>query len=186
MSRSHDLDETLSNVVDLVAKRLDADVCSLYLCGSDLSKLVLSATVGLHREAVGRVELNLDEGLVGLAAERKAPVVIERASEHPRYKYFPETGEERFESLMAAPLIVRGMAMGVLTVQTTVRRHFDQGDVDTLVTCAQLLTPVVVNALTERLDVVHEQPEVSLRNVLPVWHRGARQAAVQRSEEVAV
>ena len=78
--------------------------------------------------------------------ERKAPVVIDRAREHPRYKYFPETGEERFESLMAVPLMVRGMASGVLVVQTTVHRHFDQGDVDTLVTCAQLLTPVVVNA----------------------------------------
>jgi phosphotransferase system enzyme I (PtsP) len=146
VSRSHDLNETLSNVVDLVAKRLDADVCSLYLCGSDLSRLVLRATVGLHRDAVHHVELSLDEGLVGLAAERKAPVVIDRAREHPRYKYFPETGEERFESLMAVPLMVRGRASGVLAVQTTVPRHFDQGDVDTLVTCAQLLTPVVVNA----------------------------------------
>ena len=37
VSRSHDLDETLSNVVDLVAKRLDADVCSIYLlAGADL------------------------------------------------------------------------------------------------------------------------------------------------------
>ncbi|MGI9590022.1 MAG: phosphoenolpyruvate--protein phosphotransferase, partial [Myxococcota bacterium] len=146
VSRSHDLEETLSNVVDLVAKRLDADACSLYLCGSDLSSLVLRATVGLHRNAVHRVELRLDEGLVGLAAERKAPVVIERAREHPRYKYFPETGEERFESLMAVPLMVRGRASGVLAVQTTVPRHFEQSDVETLVTCAQLLTPVVVNA----------------------------------------
>ena len=79
VSRSHDLDETLANVVDLVAKRLDADVCSLYLTGTDLSLLVLRATVGLRREAVGRVHLRLDEGLVGLAAERKQPVVIERA-----------------------------------------------------------------------------------------------------------
>lgn len=132
--------------MDLVAKRLDADVCSLYLCGSDLTRLRLMATVGLHRDAVGRVVLRLDEGLVGLAAERKAPVVIEHARNHPRYKYFPETGEERFESLMAAPLLVRGLAAGVLAVQTTVPRHFEQGDVDTLVTCAQLLTPVVVNA----------------------------------------
>ena len=35
VSRSHDLNETLSNVVELVAKRLDADACSLYLCGTD-------------------------------------------------------------------------------------------------------------------------------------------------------
>jgi phosphotransferase system enzyme I (PtsP) len=46
------------------------------------------------------VELPIGEGLVGLAAERREPLVIERAEEHPRYKYFPETGEERFASLM--------------------------------------------------------------------------------------
>src|SRR5262245_40859496 len=146
VARSHDLDETLANVVDLVAKRLDADVCSLYLTGTDLSVLVLRATVGLRRESVGRVHLRLDEGLVGLAAERKQPVVIEHAREHPRYKYFPETGEEQFETLMAAPLIVRGMAVGVLVVQTREARTFEKEDVGTLQTCAQLIAPVVVNA----------------------------------------
>src|SRR5215468_473741 len=146
VARSHDLDETLANVVDLVAKRLDADVCSLYLTGTDLSLLVLRATVGLRRESVGHVHLRLDEGLVGLAAERKQPVVIERAREHPRYKYFPETGEEQFETLMAAPLIVRGIPVGVLVVQTREARHFEKEDVDTLQTCAQLIAPVVVNA----------------------------------------
>jgi phosphotransferase system enzyme I (PtsP) len=146
VSRSHDLDETLSNVVELVAKRLDTDVCSLYLTGSDLSRLRLRATVGLHKDAVGRVELQLDEGLVGLAAERLEPVVIEHARQHPRYKYFPETGEERFETLMAAPLMVRGRPIGVLAVQTRVPRHFEQSDVETLQTCAQLIAPVVVNA----------------------------------------
>jgi phosphotransferase system enzyme I (PtsP) len=147
VSRSHDLDETLSNVVDLVAKRLDADVCSIYLGGANLKRLRLSATVGLYKDAVGRVELREDEGLVGLAAAR----------EHPRYKYFPETGEERFESFMAAPLLVRGLAIGVLTVQTRVPRRFDQGDVDTLLTCAQLIAPVVVNA--QLLSTVGESAE---------------------------
>ncbi len=99
-----------------MAKRLDADVCSLYICGSDLTRLSLSATVGLNKDAVGRVVLRLDEGLIGLAAEGKAPVVLDHAQHHPRYKYFPETGEERFESLMAVPLMFRGMATGVLVV----------------------------------------------------------------------
>jgi phosphotransferase system enzyme I (PtsP) len=144
-------------VVDLVAKRLDADVCSLYLTGTDLSVLVLRATVGLRREAVGRVHLRRDEGLVGLAAERGQPVVIERAREHPRYKYFPETGEEQFETLMAAPLIVRGVPVGVLVVQTRDARHFEKSDVDTLQTCAQLIAPVVVNA--QLLSIVGQSPE---------------------------
>ena len=62
---------------------------------------------------------SIGEGLVGLAAERHASRWSSSApSEHPRYKYFPETGEERFASLMAVPLIVRGMTIGVITVQT--------------------------------------------------------------------
>ena len=47
--------------------------------------------------------------------------MVERAESHPRYKYFPETGEERFSSLMAVPLIVRGVTIGVLVVQTRER-----------------------------------------------------------------
>jgi len=146
VSRSHDLDETLSNVVDLVAKRLDADVCSVYLASSDFRFLTLSATKGLHGESVGRVQLAFGEGLVGRAADRREPVVIEQAQEHPQYKYFPETGEEAFASLMAAPLMVRGVPIGVLTVQTRVARKFDDADVHILKTCAQLIAPVVVNA----------------------------------------
>ena len=46
VSRSHDLDETLGNVVDLVAKRLDADVCSVYLTHRSQT-LDASATRGL-------------------------------------------------------------------------------------------------------------------------------------------
>lgn len=146
VSRSHGLNETLNNVVDLVAKRLDADVCSLYLCGADLQRLTLRATVGLQRDSVGKVELDVDEGLVGLAAERMEPVMIDHASDHPRFKYFPETGEERFESFMAAPLILRGQPLGVLTVQTVEPGRLSQRDLETLVTCAQLLMPVVLNA----------------------------------------
>ena len=185
VSRSHDLDETLSNVVDLVAKRLDTDVCSLYLAGSDMSRLRLSATVGLHKDAVGQVELGVHEGLVGLAAERLEPVVIERAREHPRYKYFPETGEERFESLMAAPLMFRGIALGVLAVQTRELRHFDRGDLNTLQTCAQLIAPVVLNA--QLLQSVDETDEERARADAELARSGipmAQQEQVSRARSV--
>lgn len=146
VSLSHDLNETLSNVVNLVAKRLDADACSLYLCGSELTNLTLEATIGLNQEAVGQVALSFGDGLVGLAAKTGQPVVIVHAREHPSYKYFAETGEERFESLMAVPLIVRGVTIGVLAVQTIVPREFESNDVEIFQTCAQLLAPVVINA----------------------------------------
>jgi signal transduction protein with GAF and PtsI domain len=89
VSRSHDLGETLDNVVDLVAKRLDADVCSIYLTEPDLRHLLLSATVGLDKAAVGRVRLAFGEGLVGHVAQQRSPAAFADAQEHPAYRYFP-------------------------------------------------------------------------------------------------
>jgi phosphotransferase system enzyme I (PtsP) len=146
VSRSHDLDETLGNVVDLVAKRLDADVCSIYLTEPDLRHLTLSATKGLSRTAVDQVRLAFGEGLVGRVAEQQEAIAVERAQEHPDFRYFPETEEERFASLMAAPLVVRDTTTGVLVVQTVRARPFCPEDVQLLSTCAQLIAPVVMNA----------------------------------------
>jgi phosphotransferase system enzyme I (PtsP) len=146
VSRSHDLRETLGNVVDLVAKRLDADVCSIYLTDTDLSHLTLAATKGLSRDAVGSVRLEFGEGIVGWAAAQREPVAIESASDHPQFRYFPETEEERYASLMAAPLVVGNNCAGVLVVQTVESRPIDPQEVELLNTCAQLLSPVVTVA----------------------------------------
>jgi len=181
VSRSHDLDETLNNVVDLVAKKLDADVCSVYLTDVDLQHLTLRATRGLAREAIGTVRLGFDQGLVGLAAEQRAPVAIEHAREHPRFLYFPETGEERYESLMAAPLVVRGVTIGVLVVQTERPRRFEQADVDLLQTCAQLIAPVVLNA--RLLDLVSRTEAERARIVSKLAVSGV---PVQREQPVEV
>ena len=144
-------------MVELVAKRLDADACGIYLVGSDRTKLTLSATIGLHRESVGNVQLPIGEGLVGLAATQREPVVALHAKEHPSYKYFKETGEERFESLMAVPLIVRATTIGVILVQTCEPREFDPHEVGVFQTCAQLIAPVVINA--RLLSLVGESDE---------------------------
>jgi phosphotransferase system enzyme I (PtsP) len=146
VSNSHDLQETLANVTQLVSMRLDADVCSIYTVDPDLQMLSLSATMGLEANAVGRVEMPIGGGLVGLAASSGEPIAIDDAQSHPNYRYFPETGEERFRSLLAAPLIVASTVIGVIVIQTVELRRFDEPDVELLQTCASLLAPVVVNA----------------------------------------
>ena len=146
MSRSHDLEETLANVTALVSKRLDAEACSIYSVDPGHQKLRLASTIGLDADAVGRVELPIGEGLVGLAASRGEPIAIEHARSDPHYRYFPETGEERFESLLAAPLILQGVVIGVISIQTVEARRFDEPDIELLQTCASLLAPVVANA----------------------------------------
>ncbi len=169
-------------MIDHVAKRLDADVCSIYLTGTDMKRLTLRATRGLDVRSVRKVTLNFGEGLVGLAAQRGETVATEHASRDPHYRYFPETGEERYESLLAAPLIVQGVTIGVLVIQTIESRHFDSTDVGLLQTCAQLLAPVVTNA---QLLALAGDSEVSrVESVTQIVHQGIMQAQIApRSEQ---
>src|SRR5579862_394466 len=62
--------ETLMNVVALIAKRFDTDVCSIYLLEPDRANLVLAATVGLNKRCVGVLRMGIHEGLAGLVRAR--------------------------------------------------------------------------------------------------------------------
>src|SRR5579871_2480258 len=86
--------DTLMNVVALIASRFRTDVCSAYLLEPDRSNLVLAATLGLHPRCVGVLRMPISEGLSGLVAEQVLPVAVPDVKNHPRYKYFKESGEE--------------------------------------------------------------------------------------------
>lgn len=130
------LDEALAVTVDLVAERLGFDVCSVYLSDERAGDLVLAATHGLRREAIGQVRMRPGEGLTGLVAEGEQALFTSRADEHPRFKFFPETGEERFRSFGGVPLVRRGRCVGVLTVQTVREYRFPANEVVALQTLA--------------------------------------------------
>ena len=153
VSVSGDAAETLSNIVRLIQERFRTDVCSVYLLEPDRSTLVLAATVGLRPESVGKIRMRLTEGLVGLVGERMAPLVIEHAVTHPRFKYFREAGEEAYQSFAGVPLERRGLLQGVLVVQTIEPRAFDAEAIAQLQAAGAQLAPIVSEARTLGLFV---------------------------------
>src|SRR5258708_23055776 len=82
--------ETLMNVVALIAKRFETEVCSAYLLEPDRANLVLAATVGLRPECIGTLRMPIHEGLAGLVAEQSSPGAVDQAHTHPPFKYFHE------------------------------------------------------------------------------------------------
>src|ERR1700683_78077 len=117
------------NVVALIAKRFETDVCSAYLLEPDRANLVLAATVGLRPQCIGTLRLVLHEGLTGLVAEQVCPVAVEKVRNHPRFKYFEEAGEDAYQSFLGVPLIDRGVLQGVLVVQTVEARIFPENEI---------------------------------------------------------
>ena len=129
---SHDLQDTLDNIVTLVAKRMGSDVCSIYLLENDGETLTLKATKGLSKASVGRVSMKVHEGLTGLAVETRAMVMTDNAPSHPRYKYFKEAKEERFLSFLGLPLFEHKAPIGAIVVQTRETRSFSDDEISIL------------------------------------------------------
>ncbi len=152
--QSHDLDETITNIVDLVAQRAQSDVCSLYLLEEDQKTLILRATKGLDQAAIGKVSLQIGEGLTGKAAEDKQVIAIQEPQNHPHYRYFSETGEEQFHTFVGIPLFDRNQSIGVLVIQTIEPHVFAEEELATLTTIAFQVTSIVVNA--RLLDAIHK------------------------------
>lgn len=129
---SHDLQDTLDNIVTLVAKRMRSDVCSIYLLEKDGETLTLKATKGLSKISVNRVSMKVHEGLTGLAVETRAMVMTDNAPSHPRYKYFKEAKEESFLSFLGLPLFEHKAPIGVIVVQTRESRTFSDDVISVL------------------------------------------------------
>src|SRR3984957_10629336 len=140
--------ETLMNVVAVIAARFRTDVCSAYLLEPDRANLVLAATLGLRPACIGTLRMGLHEGLTGLVAEQVRPVAVTHVKDHPRFKYFSETGEDAYQSFLGVPLIDRGVLQGVLVVQTADARVFREDEIRMLSDVAAQVAPTVSEART--------------------------------------
>ena len=146
VNAAKDLPAALAIIVKQVRVAMNSHVCSVYLYEADSDRYVLMATEGLNQRSVGKVSMASKEGLVGLVGSRAETVTLEDAASHPRYLYFPETGEERYASFLGTPIIHHRQVMGVLVVQQKERRQFDEGDEAFLVTMSAQLSGVIAHA----------------------------------------
>ena len=146
VNAARDVDQALSIIVARVKSALEVDVCSVYLVDQDSEQLVLMASDGLKPESVGEVRLSFEEGLVGLVAQRAEPLNLDEALAHPRFRYFPETEEERYHAFLGVPIIHHRDNLGVLVVQQRQAHRYNEDIVTLLVTLAAQLAGAIAHA----------------------------------------
>ncbi len=142
------LQQALGLIVGWVKQTMRAGACSVYLQDPGHGDFVLMATDGLRPESVLKVRLAPGEGLVGTVAQRHEPLLLRDAAAHPAFRYFPETGEERYTSFLGVPIIHFRQVLGVLVIQH--QEHPDLGDneIAFLVTIASQLAGAIHEAAT--------------------------------------
>ncbi len=134
----------LNKVVGIIASVLKSEVCSIYLRRDGV--LELFATQGLKQEAVHVTKLSMGEGLVGTIAEQIETLNLEEATSHPDFAYKPETGEDIFHGFAGVPIIRKQDAVGVLCVQHTEPRAYQELEIEALQTVAMVLSELIANA----------------------------------------
>ena len=146
VSSSLDLDRVLDGIVEIATDATGCHACFIYFV--DDERLVLRAASPRYSHLVGQLTWGLDEGLTGWVARTKTPEFIrDHALDDPRMKYVPELEEERFQSMVAVPVMARdGDVLGVVVLHTQAPREFDDGVLNFLVHTASLAAGAIDNA----------------------------------------
>ncbi len=151
-----DLDELLTQVVELIQSRFGYYHVQIFLVeqGSDWAMFkasISSAESSSHNlnekgREEGRSARVGREGIIGWVAQHGEPLLANDVSAEPRYipddpRLLPDTRAE-----LAVPLLLEGVAVGVLDVQSTQRNAFGEEDVFILRTLADQVAVAVSSA----------------------------------------
>ncbi|WP_240002330.1 phosphoenolpyruvate--protein phosphotransferase [Oleisolibacter albus] len=142
MAGSGSAQDRLDKIVKTIAHEMAADVCSCYVMRAG-EVLELFATIGLNPDAVHKTRMRVSEGLIGDVAARARPIALANAQSHPNFAYRPETGEDPFHGFLAVPILRGSRVRGVLAIQHTERRDYDEQEVETLQTIAMIVAELV-------------------------------------------
>lgn len=142
------LDEVLRHLVDTVVRATSCQVAFIYLYDNDKERLVLASASEKYRHLVGRLSMALGEGIAGWVALHRKPVFLkEEALEDPRFCYFPELEEEKFQSIMTVPIIPKNRSLiGVITVQAIAPHEFSEQHRTFISNAAALVGGAIENA----------------------------------------
>ena len=156
-SQEIQLQKALEQLVKQTKKALKTDCCSVYLADYSQQHLLLMASDGLASKSVGQTSINFSEGLVGLVGQREEPLNIANARSHQRYIHMPEVEEDDFNAFLGTPIIHQRKVLGILSIQQTQSRHFDENEEAFLVTLAAQLASALANAEVNNLLNQEEQ-----------------------------
>lgn len=147
ISGTLDQEAVLERIIELVVEVTRGDAAFLYLLDDVREALVLRASTQPHPSLIGRIRLELGEGITGWVARERTPVAIARdASEDPRFKFFQSLPEDRYHAFVSVPVIAKNEVIGVINVQHRDPHRHEAGEIALLVTIGHQVGSAIENA----------------------------------------
>ncbi|MBZ5632928.1 MAG: SpoIIE family protein phosphatase [Acidobacteriia bacterium] len=148
-SETLDLAEQLSAIASIVKEVVPYDVFAILLYSERTHALTIRHAIGHREEVVRSLVIPLGEGIVGTAAARREPVLVEDVTQDSRYL----NALDAVRSELAVPMTARGKLVGVLDVQSTRVKSYGEQDRSMLSLIASRVASSIENArLYRRVD----------------------------------
>jgi phosphoserine phosphatase RsbU/P len=117
-----DLDTTLRRVAELVRKVIDYEIFAILLLNEKTQDLRIRFQVGYTREVAERTRVKVGQGVTGVSAQRREPILVDDVTKDPRY--IP--GVPNVRSELAVPLIIKNHLIGVIDIESTQPNYFTE------------------------------------------------------------
>jgi signal transduction protein with GAF and PtsI domain len=154
------LEDVLKLIVTLTANVMKAKICSLWLLDESNNELRIRATQAMSQDYLKERSLKVGEGIVGLVAMERKPMVILNVQKDPRYKEKKLAKKEGLVSMLSVPMLVKNRVIGVINLYTTEPYKFTKSDIELLSTIANQAAVAIENTeLLVKTKIIQEELE---------------------------
>jgi signal transduction protein with GAF and PtsI domain len=154
------LEEILQLIVNIIAKMMQARVCSIMLVDSQKNELVIKAAKASSEEYWRKPNLKIGNSLISRVVKEKAPLMVRDVTKQEGYQYPELATKEGIRSLLSVPMILKDHVIGVLNVYSADERSFSNEDLRLLSTVADQVSLAFENT---KLNVAVQETQEALQ-----------------------
>jgi GAF domain-containing protein len=138
-----------------VAETLDSAVCSILLVDEEKKELTVSAARCSSPDYMHRMPIRMEGSLIEHVIREAQPVIIPNIHEEKQYRYPELARKSGLTSVLAAPLLSQGKAIGSINIYTRDARTFIDEEVGFVKVVAGQAAIAIQNArlMSETLDM---------------------------------
>jgi signal transduction histidine kinase len=175
------LNELLTNTMQLATDVMDAGASSLMLLDEEAGELVFEVSHGGRGDILLRQRMSVDEGIAGWVVRHGKPLVANDVRADSRFNPYVDVRTGFLtQSIAAVPLKIKGRTIGVLEVLNKYSGGFDKEDLRLLVSIGAQAAIAIENArlyasLREEHDHIIQAQEDVRRELARNLHDGTVQ-----------
>ncbi len=147
LSSTLELEDALTLIMERVNAMFNVEAGSLLLLDEGTQELVFQIALGEKAEQVKPFRLRIGQGIAGLVAEMREPLLIPDARADPRhFKAIDVSTDSETRSVLCVPMIARGKLIGVIQILNKLEGAFTENDKSLLSSIASYAAVAVENA----------------------------------------